>query len=210
MSPDSILTARRSAGTLARLSAADAQDSYTAAHSRRVRRLALALGEELGLPQDELVALGHAALFHDIGKLAVPAEILLKPARLDEDEWALMRRHSADGAELAGSLGLCRGAVPAIRHHHERFDGDGYPDGLAGEAIPLAARIIHVADALDSILTTRPYRSGRPARAAVAELRRESGSQFCPRCVATLEDLIGRGALADAGLPPAALIAPVA
>ncbi|MCC6223544.1 MAG: HD-GYP domain-containing protein [Thermoleophilia bacterium] len=198
------------AGALALLAAAGAPDPYTAAHSRRVRRLALALGEELELRPDELVALGHAALFHDIGKLAVPAEILLKPARLDEAEWVLMRRHSADGAELAGSLGLHRDAVPAIRHHHERFDGGGYPDGLAGEAIPLAARIIHVADALDSMLTTRPYRSGRPARAALTELRREAGAQFCPRCVAALERLIGGGALADLGLPPASLIAPVA
>lgn len=202
--------AARTAGALALLATGDAPDPYTAAHSRRVRQLALALGEELGLRPDELVALGHAALFHDIGKLAVPAEILLKPASLDEAEWTLMRRHSADGARLAGSLGLHRDAVPAIRHHHERFDGGGYPDGLAGETIPLAARIIHVADALDSMLTTRPYRSGRPARAALAELRRETGAQFCPRCVAALESLVGGGALADLGLPPASLIAPVA
>ena len=209
LSLDSTVMFGPTALALTRLPAADPQDSYTAAHSRRVRRFALAIGGELGLAAGELGPLGHAALFHDIGKLAVPAEILLKPARLDANEWALMRRHSVDGAEMAGSLGLCGRAVPAIRHHHERYDGEGYPDGLAGEAIPLAARIIHVADALDSMLTTRPYRAGRPARATLTELRGGAGTQFCPRCVAALERLVGDGSLVDMGLSPASLIAPV-
>jgi putative nucleotidyltransferase with HDIG domain len=168
----------------------DARDSYTAGHSRRVQQLALAIGRELGLSQAELDLLGHAALFHDIGKLAIPDAILLKPASLTSDEWALMQRHADEGARIIDRLGFLGDAVPAIRHHHERFDGTGYPDRLKGEEIPLGARIIHVADALDSMLTTRIYRAARPPAEAIRELRRAAGSQFCPRCVTALERIL--------------------
>ena len=168
----------------------DARDAYTAGHSRRVQQLALAIGRELGLSQIELDLLGHAALFHDIGKLAIPDSILLKPASLTEEEWALMQRHADEGARIIDRLGFLGDAVPAIRHHHERFDGTGYPDQLAHEEIPLGARIIHVADALDSMLTTRIYRAARPLEEALAELRGAAGTQFCPRCVAALERIL--------------------
>ncbi len=168
----------------------DARDKYTAGHSRRVQQLALAIGRELGLSQAELDLLGHAALFHDIGKLAIPDAILLKPASLSMEEWDLMQRHADEGARIIDRLGFLNDAVPAIRHHHERFDGTGYPEGLGGEEIPLGARIIHVADALDSMLTTRIYRAARPASEALEELRRASGTQFCPRCVAALERIL--------------------
>ncbi|MFL5945662.1 MAG: diguanylate cyclase, partial [Gaiellaceae bacterium] len=173
------LLKERSTAAMESLSATvDARDSYTAGHSRRVQQLALAIGRELGLSQAELDLLGHAALFHDIGKLAVPDAILLKPAVLTDDEWALMQRHSDEGARIIDRLGFLNDAVPAIRHHHERFDGTGYPDGLKGEEIPLGARIIHVADALDSMLTTRIYRAARPASEALDELRRAAETQF--------------------------------
>jgi putative nucleotidyltransferase with HDIG domain len=188
------------------LAAVEARDSYTGGHSRRVRRLSLAVGGELGLPENELHALGEAALFHDIGKLGIPEEILLKPTTLTESEWDLMRGHSDEGARMVERIGLAVETVPAIRHHHERFDGAGYPAGLAGEEIPLAARIIHLADAVDSMLTTRVYRPGRPARAALAEVRRTTGSQFCPRCVTALLGLVARGALDELGLPRRALV----
>jgi diguanylate cyclase (GGDEF)-like protein/putative nucleotidyltransferase with HDIG domain len=185
------LLKERSTAAMESLSATvDARDAYTAGHSRRVQQLALAIGRELGLSQAELDLLGHAALFHDIGKLAIPDAVLLKPASLTSDEWALMQRHADEGARIIDRLGFLNDAVPAIRHHHERFDGTGYPDGLAGEDIPLGARIIHVADALDSMLTTRIYRAARPADEALDELRRGSGSQFCPRCVSALERLL--------------------
>ena len=181
------LLRERSTAAMESLSATvDARDAYTAGHSRRVQQLALAIGRELGLSQTELDLLGHAALFHDIGKLAVPDAILLKPAVLTDDEWTLMQRHSDEGARIIDRLGFLNDAVPSIRHHHERFDGGGYPDGLKGEEIPLGARIIHVADALDSMLTTRIYRAARPAMDAMDELRRAAGTQFCPRCVAAL------------------------
>ena len=185
------LLKERSTAAMESLSATvDARDSYTAGHSRRVQQLALAIGRELGLSHAELDLLGHAALFHDIGKLAIPDAILLKPASLTPDEWSLMQRHAEEGARIIDRLGFLNDAVPAIRHHHERFDGTGYPDRLHGEDIPLGARIIHVADALDSMLTTRIYRAARPAAEALEELRRAAGTQFCPRCVSALERIL--------------------
>jgi len=185
------LLKERSTAAMESLSATvDARDSYTAGHSRRVQQLALAIGRELKLSQAELDLLGHAALFHDIGKLAIPDAILLKPASLTPDEWSLMQRHAEEGARIIDRLGFLNDAVPAIRHHHERFDGTGYPDRLRGEEIPLGARIIHVADALDSMLTTRIYRAARPAAEALQELRRSAGTQFCPRCVTALERIL--------------------
>jgi diguanylate cyclase (GGDEF)-like protein/putative nucleotidyltransferase with HDIG domain len=185
------LLRERSTAAMESLSATvDARDSYTAGHSRRVQQLALAIGREIGFSQAELNILGQAALFHDIGKLAVPDSVLLKPAELNDYEWELMRRHADEGARIIERLGFLADAVPAIRHHHEHFDGSGYPDGLAGEEIPLGARIIHVADALDSMLTTRTYRSARQVKQALAELRDNAGEQFCPRCVSALESIL--------------------
>ena len=187
------LLKERSTAAMESLSATvDARDAYTAGHSRRVQQLALAIGRELGLSHAELDLLGQAALFHDIGKLAIPDAVLLKPSTLSSDEWSLMQRHADEGARIIDRLGFLDDAVPAIRHHHERWDGAGYPLGLAGEEIPLGARIIHVADALDSMLTNRIYRAARPAAEALEELRRGGGSQFCPRCVGALERLLGR------------------
>ncbi len=192
------LLRERSTAAMESLSATvDARDAYTAGHSRRVQQLALAIGRELGLSQAELDLLGYAALFHDIGKLAIPDAILLKPAILTEDEWSLMQRHSDEGARIIDRLGFLNDAVPAIRHHHERFDGTGYPNRLQGEEIPLGARIIHVADALDSMLTTRIYRAARPALEAMEELKRAAGTQFCPRCVGALERVLPQDILVD-------------
>ena len=192
------LLRERSTAAMESLSATvDARDAYTAGHSRRVQQLALAIGGELGLSKAELDLLGYAALFHDIGKLAVPDAILLKPAVLTDDEWSLMQRHSDEGARIIDRLGFLNDAVPAIRHHHERFDGTGYPTGLQGEEIPLGARIIHVADALDSMLTTRIYRAARPALEAMDELKRAAGTQFCPRCVGAVERVLPPDILVD-------------
>ena len=202
------LLKERSTAAMQSLSATvDARDAYTAGHSRRVQQLALAIGRELGLSQAELDLLGHAALFHDIGKLAIPDAILLKPASLTEDEWELMQRHADEGARIIDRLGFLNDAVPAIRHHHERFDGTGYPDGVKGEEIPLGARIIHVADALDSMLTTRIYRAARPASEALEELRRAAGTQFCPRCVAALERILPIQGIDDEDKRPRVLVA---
>jgi putative nucleotidyltransferase with HDIG domain len=187
------LLKERSTAAMESLSATvDARDAYTAGHSRRVQRLALAIGGELRLSHTELEIVGQAALFHDIGKLAIPDAILLKPDHLTEDEWALMQKHAGEGASIINRLGFLTDAVPAIRHHHERFDGRGYPDNLSGEDIPLGARIIHVADAFDSMLSTRVYRPARDYEDALRELDEQAGRQFCPRCVAALQQLVER------------------
>ena len=174
----------RSTEALEGLSATvDARDAYTAGHSRRVREIAVRIGNEIGLSREELEILSHAALFHDIGKIAVPDAILMKPGDLTKSERAVMQIHPDEGAEIVGRLGFLADAVPAIRHHHENFDGTGYPAGLAELEIPLGARIIHVADALDAMMNARVYRPGRSLENTLEELRRRSGTQFCPRCV---------------------------
>ncbi|MFN2470073.1 MAG: diguanylate cyclase [Gaiellaceae bacterium] len=164
-------------------------------HSRDVQRLALAIGARLRLSRPELDLLAHAALFHDIGKLAVPDAVLLKPTALTDDEWKLMRPHAHEGARLVQRLAFLEDAVPSIRHHHEHFDGSGYPDGLRGEDIPLGARIIHVADAVVSMLDDRTYEARRSPREVLTEVRRCSGTQFCPRCVDALQDIAAEGLL---------------
>jgi putative nucleotidyltransferase with HDIG domain len=146
----------------------------------RVRRAALALGHELELQPEDLHALRLGGLFHDIGKLAIPDAILLKPGRLTEAEFERMKEHSAEGARIVGKLGSLRPTVPIIRHHHERWDGRGYPDGLAGDEIPLLAAIVGLADAWDAMTTERPYAAAVPLEDALEEVRRGSGSQFAP------------------------------
>src|SRR5262249_49128383 len=175
--------------------AVDARDAYTAGHSRRVQEIAVHIGRTLGLDGAELESLSFAALFHDVGKLAVPDSVLLKNGPLQSEEWWVVRRHAAEGERIIGHLGFLADATPAIRHHHEHFDGSGYPDGLKGEGIPLRARIIHVADAFASMSSDRVYRNRLTPEAAIAELRRETGTQFCPRCAGAFEAVFARGVL---------------
>jgi HD-GYP domain-containing protein (c-di-GMP phosphodiesterase class II) len=163
--------------------AVDAKDPYTAGHSQRVQELTLAIGRRLGLPQAELDALGLAGLFHDIGKLRVPDAILTKPGPLTAAEFDLIKRHPDDGAAIVGHLGRMADALPLIRHHHERWDGTGYPHGLAGAAIPVGAAIVGLADAWDAMTTERPYSRARSFDEAAAEIRRGRGTQFAPTVV---------------------------
>jgi putative nucleotidyltransferase with HDIG domain len=161
----------------------DAKDPATAGHSRRVQRIALALGEELGLTPKQLDALRFGALFHDIGKIAVPDAILMKPAKLDDEEYELMKTHSAEGARIVEKFGRLRDAVPIILHHHERWDGRGYPHGLAEERIPLEAAIVGLADAWDAMTTDRPYHRALTIAEAFAEVSAGRGKQFAPAVV---------------------------
>jgi putative nucleotidyltransferase with HDIG domain len=163
--------------------AVDAKDPYTAGHSQRVQRVALAIGAELGLDATALDALRFAGLFHDIGKLRVPDAILTKPEALTAEEYDVIKRHPEDGAAIVGRLGRLRGAVPLIRHHHERWDGSGYPDGLAGAAIPLEASIVGLADAWDAMTSDRPYSRARTIEDAASEIRNGRGTQFAPAVV---------------------------
>jgi HD-GYP domain-containing protein (c-di-GMP phosphodiesterase class II) len=178
----------------------DLHDAYNAGHSQRVHDLALGVGRELGLSEAEFAVLGRAALFHDIGKLAVPESILHKRGALTEEEWTIVRRHPEEGARLIGGLSALADAVPAVLHHHEHFDGTGYPAGLAGDEIPLGARIVFVADAYDAMRTNRTYREPRSSTEALLELRRNAGTQFCPQCVASLERALAGGSYAGEGV----------
>jgi putative nucleotidyltransferase with HDIG domain len=161
----------------------EAKDPDTAGHSLRVQRVALAIGEQLGLEGSRLDALRFGALFHDIGKIAIPDAILVKPAKLDYWEYARMKMHSAEGARIVGKLGRLRETVPIIRHHHERWDGKGYPDGLAAEEIPLEAAIVGLADSWDAMTTDRPYHRALTPDEALAEIRGGRATQFSPAVV---------------------------
>jgi diguanylate cyclase (GGDEF)-like protein/putative nucleotidyltransferase with HDIG domain len=167
-----------------------ARDRYTGEHTSSVGTLAMQIALALGLGAAEARMIEVAGQLHDIGKVAIPDAILRKAGKLAEDEWVLMRQHPCIGAEIASNVPALRGCVATIRAHHERWDGTGYPDGLAGEAIPLGARIIAVVDSFDAIITDRPYRPARDAAWALDELRRCAGSQFDPLVVETLARIL--------------------
>jgi putative nucleotidyltransferase with HDIG domain len=178
----------RSTAALEALSATvDARDTYTAGHSRRVAVSAIVIARELGITGSELDLVGQAALLHDIGKIGVPDAVLLKEGPLTAAEWVVMRSHPEEGARIIERLGYLDKVVPGIRYHHERMDGRGYPEGLLGDEIPLAARIIHVADALDAMTTKRLYRDEMSFEDALEEIRRNRGTDFCELCVDALE-----------------------
>jgi putative nucleotidyltransferase with HDIG domain len=181
----------------------DAKDPYTAGHSQRVQRIALALAEELGLDPARLDAVRFAGLFHDIGKIGVPDAILTKPAQLTEDEFDVVKRHPEDGARIVGRLHRLHPSVPAILHHHERWDGAGYPHRLAGDQIPLEAAIVGLADAFDAMTTDRPYSDARELDEATEEIVRNRGTQFAPAAVDAFLGLVAkRRELLEPTTPP--------
>ena len=172
--------------------ALEKRDPYTGGHVRRVVAYTVLLGRQMGLSREELRDLRLAATLHDVGKISTPDRILGKPSPLEPDEVEIMRRHAADGASIVSHL-----ANPWVSHgvrsHHERVDGKGYPDGLTDPEIPLAARIIAVADTYDAMTVSRPYRTGLPHERATAEILAGTGTQFCPRVVAAFRALAGSG-----------------
>jgi putative nucleotidyltransferase with HDIG domain len=172
----------------------DAQNLHTRDHSENVAAYSVALGQALGLDRERVVRLRRAALLHDIGKVAIPRVLLEKPSELTEAEFEHMKLHAPIGASMLAHAGL-REESEWVRHHHERFDGGGYPDGVAGQDIPLEARIIFVADSFEAMTSDRPYRGGMSVEDAVAELRRCKGGQFEPEIVETLARLVDEGSL---------------
>jgi HD-GYP domain-containing protein (c-di-GMP phosphodiesterase class II) len=179
------------AGTVEALAAlVNARDNYTGQHCQEVAGLTFRVAQTLGLDAAEARMVGLAARLHDVGKVAIPDAVLQKPGRLTEEEWVLMRTHPLVGADVVGRVPALRAVVPLIRGHHERWDGQGYPDGMAGEAIPLGARIIAVVDAYGAMTTDRPYRPARDAGWALAELRRCAGNQFDPAVIDALERVL--------------------
>jgi HD-GYP domain-containing protein (c-di-GMP phosphodiesterase class II) len=178
-------------GTAEALSTAlEAKDAYTARHSRSLVERAEAVGRRLEMSEAELGALRYAAAFHDIGKLAVPEAILSKPGPLTPEERAVVERHTVIGEQILSPVEFLADVLPLVRSAHERWDGAGYPDGLAGEQIPLGARIVFACDTYDAMTTDRPYRGARPVEAAKAELKRVAGTQLDPRVVDALLEIL--------------------
>jgi len=169
----------------------ESNDAYTGRHSRQVVELAVAVARLLGLGPRERRRTEFAALLHDVGKIRMPPDVIKKPGPLTEDERLVLRRHTIEGERILGQVGgLLADVGGIVRSSHERFDGRGYPDGLAGDEIPLAARIVSCCDALSAMVTDRPYRRALPVEDAIAELRADHGRQFDPRVVAALEAVL--------------------
>jgi HD-GYP domain-containing protein (c-di-GMP phosphodiesterase class II) len=160
-------------------------------HVLDVGQLAVAVGRRLGMPEESLPELLHGAELHDVGKIGLPESILRRPGPLDEDEWSFMRRHTLIGERFLLAVPALRSVAALVRSSHERWDGGGYPNGLAGEEIPLGARIIAVCDAFDAMVTDRPYRAGMLRVDAEAELLRCAGSQFDPAVVTAFLAVVG-------------------
>ncbi len=174
------------------VSALEARDPYTQAHTGRIRDLATALADamQLGHAIRQSVRLG--AILHDVGKIGISDSILRKEGPLTPEEWAIMRTHPEIGKKMLESIEFLAPALPVIYHHHERWDGTGYPEGLKGEEIPLGARIVAVCDTFDAMTTDRPYRKAAPIEKALDEILSHAGTQFDPACAALLVDLIER------------------
>jgi HD-GYP domain-containing protein (c-di-GMP phosphodiesterase class II) len=163
--------------------AIEAKDPYTKGHCGRVAAYSLVLAQESGYPADGLETLEFGAFLHDIGKIGIRDAVLLKPGPLDEEEWTHMRTHPDKGAEIANQIEMLRPIMPAVRNHHERWDGKGYPDGMKGEDIPMVARIVAIADAYDAMATDRPYKRGLPIEDCEALLRKNAGVMYDPELV---------------------------
>ena len=182
--------------------AVEAKDDYTGGHIQRVHEIGLLLAKAVAPDEADNPQLAYGFLLHDIGKLAVPDAVLKKAGPLTDAEWLLMRRHPEAGARILDAVPFLDQAVDVVLHHHERWDGRGYPAGLQEDGIPLWARIFSVADTVDAITSTRPYRRGRPLEEAVDEIVARAGTQFDPECANALAE-IDHGAICNVVAPGA-------
>lgn len=172
----------------------EGKDPYTHGHCERLAEYSACLGEQLGLPEDHITALRRAGIVHDVGKIAVPDAILLKPGRLTPDEWTIIREHSVVGERICAPLRSFRFVLPIIRHHHEKLDGSGYPDGLRGEAIPVTARVLQIVDVYDALTTDRPYKKAFSITDALGTMKEEvSKGWWDPRIFDQFERLVRTG-----------------
>nr|WP_282433772.1 HD-GYP domain-containing protein [Desulfosporosinus sp. I2] len=169
--------------------ALESKDAYLHGHSKRVTDYAVELGRFLNLSEIDQVNIYRAAILHDIGKIGVPDAILNKPSALVSEEWSIMKSHPERGEAICSKLNFAREILSIIRHHHERYDGKGYPDGLSGEDIPFIARLISIADTVDAITSSRPYRLAGTFEQVLEELQKSAGTQFDPVLVATFISL---------------------
>jgi putative two-component system response regulator len=185
----------------------EGKDPYTHGHCERLADYSARLGEQLGLPEDQITALRRAGIVHDVGKIAVPDAILLKPGRLTPEEWTIIREHSVVGERICAPLKSFRFVLPIIRHHHEKLDGSGYPDGLRGESIPITARVLQVVDVYDALTTDRPYKKAFSISDALQMMKEEVGKGWWDpyifdefeRLMRAGTDFLSRGASATGG-----------
>jgi len=172
--------------------AAEMRDATTGRHLKHLERLSVAVGKKLGLTGEEIKNLAFGAVVHDIGKLHIPDAVLLKPGKLDERDWKIMRTHPESGERILIQSDVPEPVRQIVRWHHERWDGQGYPDGLTGDAIPLAAQIVTVADVFDALISRRPYKEPWGFDQALAEIQRNRGTQFSPEAADAFLDVAPR------------------
>lgn len=183
----------------------EARDQGTVGHCQRLAHYATSLGRALGLDDEELGALERGGYLHDVGKIGIPDAVLLKPGRLTPDEYQLMQQHTVIGDRLCGRMRSLAAVRPIVRHHHERLDGRGYPDGLAGDQIPLSAQIVSIVDTFDAITSARPYRPARPLEEARSELNADvAGGRFRGELVEEFLRLVDSGAVRPGEAMPSA------
>lgn len=168
----------------------EAKDTYTRGHSDRVSEYSVLIGEKLGLPEDQIKTLRIGGLFHDIGKIGIPDSILLKPDKLSDDEYSQIKNHPSIGAHILGSAEIFKDIIPIVKHHHERYDGNGYPSRLKGEEIPFIARIAAVADTFDAMTSRRSYRGPIDIEHVKEEIKRCEGTQFDPQIAEVFLDIL--------------------
>jgi len=172
----------------------EGKDPYTSGHCERLAEFSVRLGERVGLSEEQITALRRAGVVHDIGKVAVPDAILLKPGRLTEEEWTVIRQHPVVGERICAPLKSFRLVLPIIRHHHEKYDGSGYPDGLRGDAIPVAARVLQIVDVFDALTTERPYKKAFSAADALQTVREEVAKGWWdPQIFGEFEQIVRNG-----------------
>ncbi|AJC73624.1 phosphohydrolase [Pseudothermotoga hypogea DSM 11164 = NBRC 106472] len=174
--------------------AIDMRDAETYGHSERVANLTVQIAKAMGIEKEQLIHIRRGALLHDIGKLAIPDRILLKPGKLDEEEWKIMKMHPLYAQEMLSKIEYLKSALDIPLYHHERWDGNGYPFGLKGEEIPLSARIFAVVDVYDALTSDRPYRKAWTKQEAIEYIKNQSGRQFDPKVVEVFLKILEQGA----------------
>ncbi len=178
-------------GITSLITALEARDHYTCGHSQAVAAIVEKMAVKMGMSMEDIESINIAGKLHDLGKIGVPDSVLLKPGRLTDDEFNLVKEHPLVGVNILGNIASLARIIPAIRHHHERFDGKGYPDGIKGSSIPIWARIMAVADTYHALTSDRPYRDGMPLQKAMDIILTAKGTQLCPDCVDVFVELIG-------------------